>query len=156
MSSLQQKINDDLKGAMKSGDEFGVGVLRMLTSSLHNKEIEKRGKGQDLILLEEEIIEILSREAKKRKEAAEIYRKGGRNDLAEKEDKEINIIKKYLPEQLSEGEIEKVVISAIEKIGANDIKELGKVMGEAMKELKGRVEAGTVSMLIKKRLGGEK
>lgn len=156
MSSLQQKINDDLKVAMKSGDEFGVGVLRMLTSSLHNKEIEKRGKGQDFILLEEEIIEILSREAKKRKEASEIYRKGERNDLAEKEDREINIIKKYLPEQLSEDEIEKVVIFAIEKIGANDIKELGKVMGEAMKELKGRAEAGTVSMLIKKRLSGEK
>lgn len=153
MASVQEKISNELKEAMKAGDSFKVGVLRMISSSFHNREIEKKGKGGDSILTEEEATEVLSKEAKKRKEAAEIYRQGGRNDLAEKEVSEIEIIKKYLPEQLNEEEVEKAVDLAIKKTGATDMKDLGKVMGEAMKELKGRAEAGAVSGLVKKKLG---
>jgi len=161
---LRQKITDDLKSAMKAGKEFEVGVLRFLLSALHNKEIEKKSRGLEPNLSDEEMIEILSREAKKRKEAIEIYTKGGRNDLVEKETKELEIIKQYLPEQLSEEEIEKIVLATIEKIGAKDIKDpegkpsvsygasLGRVMGEVMKELKGKADASLVSKIIKKHL----
>ena len=149
---LHQKITEDLKTAMKAGKEFEVGVLRFLLSSLHNKEIEKKSKGLEPTLSDEEIIEILSREAKKRKEAIEMYTEGGRNDLVEKEEKELEIIKQYLPEQLSEEEIEKIVVATIEKIGVKDIKALGRVMGEVMKELKGKADASLVSEIVKKRL----
>ncbi|MDP3015278.1 MAG: GatB/YqeY domain-containing protein [bacterium] len=149
---LHQKLADDLKNAMKSGGSFQVGVLRMLLSAIHNKEIEKKGKGQEPVLSDDEIADVLFKESKKRKEATEIYSKAGRADLSEKEIKELEIIKKYLPEQLGEEEIEKAVKAAIEKVGAKDIKDFGKVMAEAMKELKGRADASSVSEMVKKNL----
>lgn len=152
--SLKQTISDDLKNALKSGDSFKVGILRLLLSALHNKEIEKRGKGEksELSEEEEEVIEVLMKESKKRKEAIEIYLKGGRQDLADKEAKELEIVKIYLPEQLSEAEVEKITLKAIEKIGAENQKDFGKAMAEAMKELKGKADALKVSEIIKKKL----
>jgi len=150
--SLHQEISDNLKVAMKAGQEFEVGVFRFLLASLHNKEIEKKGKGLEPALSDKEVIEVLNREAKKRKEAAELYAKGNRSDLAEKEMKELEIIKKYLPEQLGEEEVEKIVKAAIEKTGAKEVKDFGKVMAEAMKELKGKADASVISEMIKKRL----
>lgn len=149
---LYQKITSELKEAMKSGDNFQVGVLRMLLSAIHNKEIEKRGKGQESVLSDEEIADVLFKEAKKRKEAKDIYSKAGRSDLFEKEAKELEIIKRYLPEQLGEKEIENAVKAAIEKVGAKDAKDFGKVIAEAMKELKGRADASLVSEIIKRNL----
>ena len=150
--SLHQQITDDLKIAMKAANEFEVGTLRMLSAALHNKEIEKKGKGLEAVLSDEEVIEVLTREAKKRKEAAELYVKGNRNDLAEKETKELEFIKKYLPEQMSQEEIEKIVKAALEKTGAREVKEFGKVMAEAMKDLKGKADASVVSEIVKKLL----
>lgn len=150
--SLHQEINDNLKGAMKAGREFEVGVFRMLLAALHNKEIEKKGKGMEPVLSDEEVIEVLSREAKKRKESIEAYNKGGRSELAEKEAKEFELIKKYLPEEMAVEEIEKIVKAAVEKTGVKDIKDFGRAMGEAMKELKGRADASVVSELLKKQL----
>ncbi|MFH1346630.1 MAG: GatB/YqeY domain-containing protein [Spirochaetota bacterium] len=147
---LNQKISEDLKEAMKAGKEFETGVLRMLLSSLHNKEIEKKGKGGDSALSDEEIIEVLSKEAKKRKEAAELFNNAGRQELGEKELKELELVKKYLPEQVGAEEIEKIVKAAIEKTGAKTVKEFGKVMAEAMKDLKGKADASAVSEAAKK------
>jgi len=149
---LHQQLTDDLKIAMKAANEFELGVLRMLLSSLHNKEIEKKGKGLEAVLSDEEAIEVLTREAKKRKEAAELFSKGNRNDLAEKETKELEFIKRYLPEQMSQEEIEKIVKAALEKTGAKEVKDFGKVMAEAMKELKGKADASCVSEIIKSKL----
>jgi len=149
---LHQKIVDDLKGAMKAGQEFEVGVFRFLLASLHNKEIEKKGKGLESTLSDDEAIEVLTRESKKRKEAIEAYKKGNRTDLAQKETKELEIIEKYLPEQLSEEEIEKIITAAIKKTGAVTVKDFGKVMGEAMKELKGKADASLVSKIVRKRI----
>jgi uncharacterized protein YqeY len=160
--SLYQKITDDLKIVMKAGREFETGVLRMLLASLHNKEIEKRGKGLEPALSDDDVIEVLTREAKKRKEAAELYAQGKRNDLAEKETKEWSIIKKYLPEQLSQSEVEKIIDAAMEKTGATSVKEFGLVMKEVMKELsaqggsasggKGRADAKMVGEIVKNKL----
>lgn len=151
--STQEKISADLKEAMKAGQSFEAGVFRMVISAFHNKEIEKKGKGGEAELSEEEVIEILGKEAKKRKESVAAYEKGGRNDLAEKEKKELEIIGKYLPEQLGREEIEKAVLAAIEKTGAKDIKDFGMAMREAMAELKGKVDASIVSEILKGKLG---
>ena len=161
---LHQKISDNLKEAMKAGQEFEVGVFRMLLSALHNKEIEKKGKGLEPALSDEDAIEVLSKEAKKRKEAIEAYTKGNRDDLVQKETEELEIIKKYLPEQLNREEVERIVTAVIEKLGAKprnvhrdalrgkEIKDFGRVMAEAMKELKGKADASLVSELVKNNL----
>ncbi len=149
---LQQKIVDDLKEALKTGDSFRTGVLRMLLSSLHNREIEKKSRELKPDLSEEEVVETLTKESKKRKEAIDAYLKGNRDDLVQKETKELEIIKRYLPEELGKEEVEKIVAAAIEKTSAKETKDFGRVMGEAMKELKGRAEASVVSEIIKRRL----
>lgn len=151
--SLLEKINSDLKSFFKAGQSFEVGILRMIVAAIHNKEIEKRGKGKEPELTEEELIDLLSKENKKRKESAELYKQGNRNDLVEKELKESEFIQKYLPEAASEEEIGKIVSEAIAKTGAKDIKDMGKAMGEAMKWLKGRADASVIGNLIKKKLG---
>ncbi|MBI1838746.1 MAG: GatB/YqeY domain-containing protein [Candidatus Colwellbacteria bacterium] len=133
-----------MKSSLKSADSFGVGVLRMLLSSLKNREIEKRA--QESGLTDEEIVEVLRKEAKKRREAADIYLKSGRNDLGEKELAELNLIKSYLPPEIDLKEIE----GAIRKVIDSGTRDFGTVMKEAMKELKGRAEAGTVSEIVRK------
>ncbi|MCR4275350.1 MAG: GatB/YqeY domain-containing protein [Candidatus Wolfebacteria bacterium] len=149
---LLNKLNEDLKIALKGRDSFKTGVIRMVLASVKNKEIEKRGKGQEPVLAEEELVDLLMKEAKKRKESADIYKQGNRNDLAQKEEEEFEFIKNYLPEQLGEEEIEKIVKVAIEKTNAKEIKDIGRVMAEAMKELKGKAQPGAVSEIIKKLL----
>lgn len=155
MALLLDKINSNLKEFLKAGKSFEAGVLRLVISAIKNKEIEKKGKGLDASLSDEEIIEVLSKEAKKRKEAIDVYSKGGRPELAQKENDELMLIKNYLPEELSREEIEKVVEAAIKNTGATGQKEFGKVMGEAMKELKGKADTSTVSGVIKSKLGLE-
>ncbi len=149
---LYEKINEELKVAMKAGDEFKTGLFRMISAAIHNKEIENKGKGKDEKLTDDEIIEVLTREAKKRKEAGDIFIKGGRTDLAGKEMAEFEVVKQYLPEQLGEAEIEKIVLEAVKKTGASDQKNFGKVMAEAMKELKGKADASLVSRILKSKL----
>lgn len=150
---IQEKISQDLKEALKAGDASKVATLRMIVASIKNKEIDKKGKGEEGALNDEETMEVIMKEAKKRKEAADIYKQGGRNDLVEKEQKELDIINQYLPRQLSEEEIEKIIANAIDKTGAASIKDMGKVMGEVSKETKGRADSRIISELIKKKLG---
>lgn len=150
---LKERITDNLKEALKNKDVEKTGVLRMLIAALHNKEIEKKGKGQDSTLTDDDVVDVLLKEAKKRKESSELYKQGNREDLAQKELKELEIIQEYLPKQLSEQEIEKIVSEAIEKTGASSVKDMGKVMGEAAKETKGRADSKTISDLVKKKLG---
>jgi len=154
---IQQKIKDDLIDFLKAGKSFEAGVLRLILSVFKNKEIEKKGRQdgnlvQEAILTDEEVVDILIKEAKKRKEAADIYKKGDREDLAEKEMKELGVIKKYLPEELSAEEIEKIVDKAIAATNAINVKDIGKVMVEAMKELKGRADTSAIGAMIKKKL----
>ena len=150
---IQEKINQDFKEALKAGDASKVATLRMIIASIKNKEIDKKGKGEEGVLNDEETMDVIMKEAKKRKEAADIYKQGGRNDLVEKEQKELDIINQYLPKQLSEDEIEKIIANAIDKTGAASIKDMGKVMGEVSKETKGRADSRMISELIKKKLG---
>lgn len=143
---LKQKILSDLKDAMKSGDKEKRDVLRMFDSMVKNVEIEK-GKREDG-LNDEEIIEVLSRAIKQRKESAEQYRKGGREDLAEKEKSEAEILSKYLPEQMSEEDLKKVIAEAVEESGIKDKSGMGKVMGIVMGKAKGRADGNEVRKIV--------
>ncbi len=156
---LKEKIQQDLKEALKKSEEGLISVLRLLNAALHNKEIEKRtkfSKSEPVEKLEElsklsdeEIIDVISSEVKKRKEAIIEFEKGKREDLAGKEKQELEILLRYLPEQLSEGKIKELAKEAVEKTGAKEIKDMGKVLGELMPKIKGKAEGGLVSKIVK-------
>lgn len=151
MSKIKEKIQADVKEAMHAKDEVKVTTLRMLLSAISNEEIAKKKKKEGL--KDEEAIEVISRQIKQRDDAAEQYKKGERNDLAEKELKEKEILAVYLPPQLSEEEIKKMVKEAVEKTGAQGPKGMGKVMGALMPKVKGKADGGLVSRLVKEALG---
>lgn len=158
--TLKEKINQDFKKVFKNKEEAKISVLRLLNAAIKTREVEKRTKlskaETDLEKLEkesqlsdEEVLAVVSSEAKRRREAIEQYQKGGRPELAAQEEAELKILSAYLPEQLSEGEIRKLVKEAIQKSGAANVQELGKVMAILMPRLKGRAEGGAVQKIVK-------
>ncbi len=152
---LKKEIKNDLIKALKKGDRTECSTLRMLLAGILNKEKEKKYKEklkEDVELTAEEVIEVVSSEAKKRKEAILEYEKGGRKDLSNKEKAELEILQKYLPEQLSEQELKKIVKEAIEKVEAKEIKDIGKIMAELMPQVKGRADGSQVSRIVKELL----
>jgi len=149
MSETLEQIRSELKEAQKAQDSFKVGTLRYILSAIHNAEIEK-GKGETLT--EEELVTILQKQAKQRRESIEAYEKGGRADLAEKEQKELGIIESYLPEQMGEEEITKLVEEAISATGASSLQDMGKVMGVLMPKIEGKADGSLVSRLVKENL----
>lgn len=149
---LKEKLQSDLKETLKSGNTEKRDTLRLLLSAINNREIENKGKGKEGALSDEETVEVLGKEAKKRKESIEAYAKGGRSDLVAKEEGELQIIKTYLPEELGEEEIIKIVDEVIQTIHPESIKDFGKVMGEVTKRTKGRAEGAKVSKLVKERM----
>jgi len=152
---LKETIKSDLNKSIKESNEIIRSTLRMVLAAVLNKEKEKKYKEKaedEVELTEEEMIEVVSSEAKKRKEAIREYEKGGRQDLAEKEKSELKILEKYLPEQISEEEIRKLVQQAIEKIKASEMKDMGKVMAELMPQVKGKADGTIVSQIVKELL----
>ena len=147
--ALTEKINDDLKIAMKSGDSVKLNTIRSIRSKII--ELSKRGTGSS-ITPEDELTILLS-EAKKRKEAIEMYQKGGRTDLSDQEQRELEIINEYLPKQMSREEAGNVVKRIIQEGGAVSAKDFGKVMPAAMKELKGKIDGKVVQEIVKEQLG---
>ncbi|HTP80369.1 MAG TPA: GatB/YqeY domain-containing protein [Bacteroidota bacterium] len=148
--TLNDRINDDLKAAMKSGDQIRLNTVRLIRA--HLIELSKRGTGKELTVDDE--MSALLTAAKKRKEAIEMYEKAGRSDLVNQEQKELEIINSYLPKQMSREEVEAVVSRIVLESGAASVKDLGKVMPAAMKELKGRVDGKVVQEIVLKKLGG--
>lgn len=152
---LKDKIKTDLIQALKEGNQVVCSTLRMLLAAVLNKEKEKKYKEkieEEVELTDEEIIDVISSEAKKRKESIIEYEKWERQSLAEKEKAELEILQKYLPEQLSEEEVKKIAEEAIEKVGAAEIKDMGKVMAELMPKVKGRADGGLMSKIVKELL----
>lgn len=147
MSEITERISEDQKAAMKAGEKIRLSTLRMVSSELQNRRIEE---GRDLE--DDEVIEVLSRARKQRREAAEQYEEGGREDLAEKERAEEKIIAEYLPEPLSDDELDRLIDDAIETTGASSMKEMGAVMGRVMPQAKGRAEGSRVSARVRERL----
>jgi uncharacterized protein len=148
--SLKQKIFDNLKTAMKQGDTVRRDTLRMLDSMIKNVEIEKKKREEGL--MDGEIVEVVSRAIKQRKDSADQYRAGGRNELADKEEKEVSILMEYMPEQMSEDEVRNKIRSIIRDLGAGSKSDMGRVMGQAMNSLKGKVEGQTVKRIVDEEL----
>jgi Uncharacterized conserved protein len=147
--ALTEIINEDLKAAMKSGDSVKLNTIRSIRAQMI--ELSKRGTGTS-ITPEEEMTALLTA-AKKRKEAIEMYEKAGRNDLADQEKRELDIISTYLPKQMSREEIEVIVKRIIGNIGATSSKDFSKVMPVAMKELKGKIDGKVIQEVVKQQLG---
>ena len=139
-----------MKLAMKSGDKLRLETLRTIRAQMI--ELTKRGTGSE-ITPDEEISALLTA-AKKRKEAIELYRQAGREELAHQEEKELEIINGYLPKQMSREEAESVIVGIVEQTGAASLKDIGKVMPLAMKELKGKIDGKLVQEIVKQKLGG--
>lgn len=144
---LKEKLQQEMKDALKSGNSQKRTLLGMVLAVIKNKEIEKRSE-----LGENDIIAIISSEIKKRKDSVEQYEKGGRPELAEGERKEAEMLMAYMPEQMSEDEIRTEVKKAISEAGAKDMKEMGKVIGAVMAKVKGKADGQMVSRLVKEEL----
>jgi len=149
---LKEKIKNDLNKAIKEKNSLASDTLRMLLSAISNKEKENKYKENREELTEEEVLEVTSSEAKKRKEAILGFEKGGRTESAEKEKAELVILEEYLPEQLSEEEIRKVVEETIRETSASTMKDIGKVMANLMPKLKGLADGSLVSQIVKEML----
>lgn len=147
MTLIADTITQKIGEAMKARDEIRLSTLRMLASALNYEFIAKQHK-----LSDEEELAVVRHEAKMRKDAIEAYTKAGATDRAEKEVKELKILEEYLPAQMEDSELEKLVEEALVQTGAKAVSDMGKVIGMVMAKTKGRVEGSRVSMLVKARL----
>jgi len=143
--TLKDKISEDLKEAIRSGDKRRLSAIRLLKSEIGYKEIQKGGE-----LEEDEIFGLLSSMVKKTKEALEQFRLGGRQDLVDKESRELEVLQGYQPAQLSEAELQQLINEIIEEIGADDISALGQVMKTVMPKVRGRAEGALVREMVTK------
>jgi uncharacterized protein YqeY len=144
---LKEKIQQDIKQAMKEKERDKLSTLRLLMSEIKNKEIDAGGDLED-----SDILALIQKAAKQRKESIEQYKKGSRDELAAKEERELEILSAYLPQQLSREELEGIIKEAIAKCGATSPKEMGKVMKEVMPAVKGRADGKEVNALVRSML----
>ena len=163
---MKETIQKDLKNALLSKDEVRVSTLRMLLAVVGNKEIEKRTKfskenptakeaelQKQSLLSSEEVQQLIAGDVKKHKESIEMFQKGNRQDLVDKESKELKILEAYLPEQMGEEEVRKLVQEAVASTGAKTPQEMGKVMAALMPKVKGKADGALVSKIVKELLG---
>ena len=147
--SLQQRLTDDMKTAMKAGDKDTLGVVRRAIAAMQNARIEKR---EDLD--EQEEIKVIRSIAKQHKESIEQFRAAGREDLATKEEAELEILSTYLPAEMDQAQLEALVDAAIAETGASSMKDMGGVIKIVMAKAQGQAEGGAVSALVKGKLAG--
>ena len=148
--SLQERINEDLKVYMKSKDTFKLGVVRMVKGAVQLEKINLKKEE----LSDDEIIKLISKQIKMRKDSIAEFTKAGRLDLVQQNEKEIDVLKEYMPEEMSEEEVINIINEAISSTGASNIKEMGKVMREVTPKVSGRFDMGRVSSIIKDKLNG--
>ncbi len=145
---LRDRIADEMRAAMKAREQTRVSTLRMLMASMKNTQVEK---GHELS--DDEVLEVVAREAKRRRESMEAFEKGGRSELVEKEGAELAVLEAYLPERLGDDQLAKLVDDAIAETGASTPKEMGAVMKVVMGKVKGRADGAAVSAMVRARLG---
>lgn len=145
--SLKERLANDLKEAMKSKDQLRKNVITLIRSDIKQIEVDKRVE-----LEEQDIIDVISRQLKQRKDALDEFHKGGRQDLVEQTEQEVQYLLQYLPEQMSEEEITNIVKETISELGANSIKEMGKVMAAVIPKVKGRADGKIVNQVVKQQL----
>lgn len=148
--TLKQRITDDIKAALLSGDRFVADTLRNLKAAILNEEVaqNKRDEGLDDAVVEQ----VIAREVKKRNESIKLYTQGNRADLAEAEQKEIDILQTYLPEQLGEDEVRAIVEAAVQQLGANGMSDMGKVIGVVKSKVGNTADGALVAKLVKQAL----
>ncbi|MDZ7805908.1 MAG: GatB/YqeY domain-containing protein [Gracilimonas sp.] len=151
--SFKELLESDIKKAMKSQDKDRLKVLRSLKSKLMEKEISERKEGE-AELTEEQSVGVLMKAAKQRKESIDQFMEGGRDDLADIEKAELEIIEQYLPKMMEEEEVRRIVKEKIHSVGASGMQDMGKVMGPLMGQLKGKADGSLVSEIVKEELGG--
>lgn len=150
--SILDRINDDLKEAMRSKDKVRLRTLRSLRAALQNREIEERTAGEHVVLSEQDQLAVLRKQAKQRKDSIEQYQSAGRDDLVEKEQEELAVIDEYLPDAPSDEELRDTLSDIIDQVGATSMSDMGPVMGRAMDELRGRVDGGRVQQMVREML----
>lgn len=151
MSSLEQRISEDMKTAMRAKDQGSLIVIRSLKAGLQNAAIERGGAGAELDDLE--VMSVVRKQIKQRQDSVELYNKANRPELAKKEEKEIEVLEKYLPQPLSDAEVDEIVDQAVAAVGATSMADMGKVMGEANKLAAGRADGKTLSQKVRAKLG---
>jgi len=147
---LEEKINEELKAAIKSGNKLRMETLRSIRASI----IEFNKSGLNRTMNEDDEMKLLMTNAKKRRDAIELYEKGNRQDLADKEKSELTIIEEFLPAKISEEEVRQFVLKVISDTNAEGLKDIGRVMGPVMKELKGKADGNLVQQMVKNLLSG--
>jgi len=150
---MRTRVTAALKDAMKSKEADRLSTLRLINAAIKDKDIALRGEGDDKTVTDADVLAIMGRMVKQRQESARAYDEGGRLELAEKERAEIKVIEEFLPKQLSEAETEAAVDAAISAVGAESIRDMGKVMGELKGKYTGQMDFGKVGPLVKDRLG---
>ena len=149
---LRDKINDGMKGAMKSGDKLRVSTLRLVNAAFKNADIEARTASK--ALTDDDLLGLLQKMIKQRQESVELYEKGGRKELADQERGEIEIIKGFLPQQMSDDEAKAAIAEVIKQEGATSVKDMGKVMAALKAAYAGKMDFGKASGLVKQQLAG--
>jgi hypothetical protein len=147
--SLKDKVTEDMKAAMRAKDSARLGTVRLLLAAMKQKEVDER-----VVLTDADVLAIIDKMVKQRRESIAQFDKAGRKDLADAEKAEIAVLSAYLPRQLSEAEVAKEIEAAIAETGASGAKEMGKVMGLLKSRLAGRTDMGKVSGLVKAKLSG--
>ncbi|MEE9357567.1 GatB/YqeY domain-containing protein [Candidatus Vondammii sp. HM_W22] len=146
---LTQRIRDDMKAAMKGGEKRRLGIIRLILAAIKQREVDERVEMDD-----QQTLLILDKMVKQRRDSIEQFEKADRNDLAEQEAYEIEVLKDYLPEALSDDEITALIAEAITASGAESIRDIGKVMGQLKPKMQGRADMGAVSAQVKQQLNG--
>lgn len=147
----KQQLQEDLRKAMLARDVLKTSVLRMLLSAINYYKIAKGGAGYEAT--DEDVVSVIQKEVKQRRDSIEQFQKGGRQDLADKETKELEILQAYLPQQLSEETLISLITQTIKELGATSMADMGKVMGNLMPKVKGKADGGMVSKIVKEELG---
>jgi len=144
---MKKKLMEDMKKYMKEKNKIALNTVKMVNAEIKKQEIDKQKE-----LSDEEVISVIEKQIKNRKDSAEQYKNAGREDLAEQEEEEIKVLIKYLPEQLSNEEIEKIVDDVIKEIGAESKSDFGKVMGKIMPKVKGKADGNLVKKIVHEKL----
>ena len=147
--TLKERISEDMKTAMRSGDKDRLAVIRLLQAAIKQREVDER-----ITLDDAQVTAVLEKMIKQRKESVVAFEKGGRADLVAKENAEIAVLQPYLPAQLSDAELDAIIAEAISSTGAASIKDIGKVMGVVKSRAAGKADMGAVGARIKAKLGG--
>ncbi len=146
--ALKEQLNEEMKQAMRAKDKNRLSAIRMVRGAVRDKEINSQVELDD-----DGVLEVIASQIKKRKDALEQLRQSNRDDLVEAEMEQINILEAFLPAQLSQSEIEAVVVEAIEDLGATSMRDMGKVMGKLVPQLRGKADNSVVSQIVRQKLG---